>query len=82
MSANEPASSHFDGQQYQNLLDFDAISHQVQCDVNFLENRLKMMRAQHTPNQPVIRTYEDMLRNRLNVLNRLKDEHQIDQRAG
>ena len=62
--------------------DFDAIGHQVQCDVDFLENRLKVMRAQHTPNQPVIRTYEEMLRSRLQVLSRLKDEHQINRQAG
>lgn len=60
---------------------FEAIGHQVQCDVNFLENRLKMMRAQHNPNQPVIKTYEEMLSSRLNVLQRLKQENEIKRHA-
>jgi hypothetical protein len=55
--------------------EFDVFSHQIKCDINFLEARLKIMHAQHKPNEQVIRTYEDMLRNRLQVLQRLKDEH-------
>lgn len=62
--------------------DYDAIRHQVQCDVDFLENRLKIMRAQYNPNQAVIRTYEEMLSSRLKVLSRLSDEHQINQQTG
>ena len=51
-------------------------SHQVQCDINFLEARLKIMRSQHNPNQQVISTYQDMLDSRIQVLLRLKDEQQ------
>ena len=86
MSASELQTSlTHENQSVKSFQDFDAISHQVQCDVDFLENRLKIMRAQHNPNQPVIRTYEDMLRSRLTVLDRLRasqDEHHINQKVG
>lgn len=62
--------------------EFDVFTHQIKCDINFLEARLKIMQAQHKPNEQVIRTYEDMLRNRLQVLQRLKDEYPHRSQAG
>lgn len=61
---------------------YSVFSHQVECDINFLQSRLHIMRSQHTPNQQVIRTYEEMLRSRLNVLARLQDECQSKAQAG
>ena len=55
---------------------FNTFIHQIQCDINFLESRLKAVRTQHQPNQHVIQTYEEMLGNRVQVLNKLKDELQ------
>ncbi len=62
--------------------EYDVFTHQVQCDINFLEARLKIMRSQHAPNQQVIRTYEDMLQSRLDVLARLQDESQTVAKIG
>ena len=60
----------------------DAFTQQVQSDINFLEARLNIMRTQHTPNQQVIRTYEDMLQSRLDVLTRLQDENHTAAKIG
>ena len=56
--------------------ELDVFSHQVQCDINFLEARLRIMREQHNPNQQVIRTYQEMLDSRIQVLQRLRDEQE------
>ena len=62
--------------------EFDIFSHQVRCDIRFLESRLSVMRAQNNPNEQVIRTYEMMLRNRKDVLARLQDECQTNLKTG
>ena len=63
-------------------LDYDVFSQQVQNDINFLRSRLNMMRAQYNPNEQVIRTYENMLQSRLEVLTRLQDESHAKVQVG
>ena len=60
---------------------FAVISHQVKCDIQFLEARLVAMRGQRKPNAQVIRTYENMLRSRMEALARLEDEFRKAEQA-
>ncbi len=49
------------------------VQFKVEQDINFLENRITLMKQQTVPNQVVIEIYENMLRSRKSVLSWLSD---------
>ena len=57
-------------------VDIASISQKVEQDVNFLSERIELMKQQRNPNPVVLETYESMLASRLSVLDWLeKNEH-------
>ena len=49
------------------------VQFKVEQDINFLENRITLMKQQTVPNQVVIEIYENMLRSRKSVFYWLSD---------
>lgn len=49
------------------------VQSKIEKDINFLEHRLKLLRAQKHQNTASLETYEDMLENRYTILKQLNE---------
>lgn len=55
------------------LTEANNVQIKVEQDIDFLQNRIQLMKSQSTPNQVVLDIYENMLRSRRAVLSWLHD---------
>ncbi len=69
---------HHDALDKKSNLEMAVMVDKVAADIAFLEDKLKFMDSQRTPNQTVIKIYKDMLVSRESVLNWLSKNNTKD----